>query len=109
KFWVFCFLMLSSFLLAQVGKSSKPLPASAFKLISVKVTGSSRYSSEEIVGASGLQMGQIVHEEDFKKAWSRLGEAGGSIEMVGRGGCLQRCCVCVSVLLGRNKARLAGG
>jgi len=76
KFWVFCFLVLSSFLLAQVGKSSKPLPASAFKLISVKVTGSSRYSSEEIVGASGLQIGQIVHEQDFKKASSRLGETG---------------------------------
>ena len=76
KSLVLCFLILSAVLLAQIRKASKPLPASAFKLISVKVTGSSRYTSEEIGAASGLQIGQPVREEDFKKASSRLGETG---------------------------------
>jgi len=54
----------------------KELPPSAFKLVSVKATGTKRYKSEEIVAASGLQLGQTVSEDDFKKAARLLGETG---------------------------------
>jgi outer membrane protein assembly factor BamA len=56
--------------------SPKDLPPSAFKLISVKTTGTKRYKSEEIVAATGLQIGQTVSEDDFKKAARILGETG---------------------------------
>jgi outer membrane protein assembly factor BamA len=56
--------------------SPKDLPPSAFKLISVKTTGTKRYKSEEIIAASGLQIGQTVSEDDFKKAARLLGETG---------------------------------
>jgi outer membrane protein assembly factor BamA len=56
--------------------SPKELPPSAFKLISIKTTGTKRYKSEEIVAASGLQIGETVSEDDFKKAARILGETG---------------------------------
>jgi outer membrane protein assembly factor BamA len=56
--------------------ASKPLPPSAFKLISVNVKGSKRYTPEEITAASGLQLGQTVSEDDFKRVSQRLGETG---------------------------------
>jgi outer membrane protein assembly factor BamA len=56
--------------------SPKDLPPSAFKLISVKATGTKRYKSEEVVAASGLQIGQTVSEDDFKRAARLLGETG---------------------------------
>jgi outer membrane protein assembly factor BamA len=56
--------------------SPKDLPPSAFKLISIKTTGTKRYKSEEIIAASGLQIGQTVSEDDFKRAARLLGETG---------------------------------
>lgn len=53
-----------------------PLPPSAYKLIAVKVTGSKRFTSEEVAAASGLPIGTVAHEEDFKKAARQLGESG---------------------------------
>ena len=70
-------LCLSSGLAQTTRKlSPKDLPPSAFKLISIKTTGTKRYKSEEIVAASGLQLGQTVSEDDFKKAARVLGETG---------------------------------
>ena len=70
-------LCLSSALAQTPRKlSPKDLPPSAFKLISVKTTGTKRYKSEEIIAASGLQIGQTVSEDDFKKAARLLGETG---------------------------------
>src|SRR5712691_9087332 len=54
----------------------QPMPATAYKLIAVKVTGSKRFTQEEIAIASGLPVGTIAHEEDFKKAARQLGESG---------------------------------
>ena len=51
-------------------------PPSAYKLIEVKVTGSKRFTQEDIVAASGLPVGTVCHEEDFKKAARQLGETG---------------------------------
>lgn len=51
-------------------------PSAAYKLLSVKVTGSERYTDKEILPASGLQLGQSVGEADFKEAVRRLGDSG---------------------------------
>lgn len=48
----------------------------ARKLIAVKVTGTTRFSQEDILAASGLQLGVIAGDEDFKKAARRLGDSG---------------------------------
>src|ERR1700691_3072250 len=56
--------------------SSRSMPASAYKLISVKVTGSKHFTSEQVAAASGLPIGTVAHEEDFKKAARQLGESG---------------------------------
>jgi outer membrane protein assembly factor BamA len=70
-------LCLSSALAQTPRKPSpKELPPTAFKLISVKTTGTQRYKSEEIVAASGLQIGQVVSEDDFKKAARLLNDTG---------------------------------
>jgi outer membrane protein assembly factor BamA len=58
------------------GKSFDHLPASDRQLISVKVSGTKRYSDEAVIAASGLQMGTTVVEDDFKKAARRLGDLG---------------------------------
>ncbi len=57
-------------------KGRETIPGSAYKLVAVKVTGSERYTDKEILPATGLQIGQIVGEEDFKGAVQRLGETG---------------------------------
>ncbi|HLZ43512.1 MAG TPA: POTRA domain-containing protein [Candidatus Sulfotelmatobacter sp.] len=66
--------------LPSVGQSvQKPIsemPASARKLIAIKVTGSKRFSEEAIAAASGLQLGTSVNDDDFKQAARRLGDTG---------------------------------
>ena len=47
-----------------------------WKLVSLKVTDSRRYTNEEILAGSGLQIGKPVNEDDFKKATERLGQTG---------------------------------
>jgi outer membrane protein assembly factor BamA len=69
-------LCLSSALAQTHKPSPKDLPSSAFKLISIKTTGTTRYKSEEVIAASGLRIGQTVSEDDFKKAARVLGETG---------------------------------
>jgi outer membrane protein insertion porin family len=54
----------------------RPLPGTAYKLISVKVTGSKRFTSAEVAAASGLPVGTVAHEDDFRKAARQLGESG---------------------------------
>ena len=58
------------------GKSFDHLPASDRQLISVTVSGTKRYSDNDIVAASGLQLGTTVVEDDLKKAARRLGDLG---------------------------------
>ncbi len=71
-------VVLSVSLPAQTGHkvSAKPLPASSFKLTSIKVTGTKRYTPDEIIAASGLQLGQTVSEDDFRRVSRHLGESG---------------------------------
>lgn len=61
---------------ASTQNQTRPLPPEAYKLISVSMTGSRRFTSEQVAAASGLPVGTIAHEEDFKKAARQLGESG---------------------------------
>ncbi len=66
----------ASLLSAQTHKAPRPGPASASKLISIRVTGSTRYPEEQIIAATGLRPGQPVNENDFKEVTRQLGESG---------------------------------
>ncbi len=67
----------SALLLGQTPrKTSRPLQPSAFKLVSIKVTGTKLYTADQITAATGLQIGQTVSEDDFKRVSQRLGETG---------------------------------
>jgi outer membrane protein assembly factor BamA len=76
----FCFLLvllLSIALPAQIRQHSpKNLPPAAYKLVSIKVTGTKRYKPEDVIRASGLQLGQVVHKEDLENVVRLLGESG---------------------------------
>ena len=54
----------------------REMPASAHKLVEVKLKGATRYTQEEIMTASGLELGQRVSDDDFKRAAQQLGETG---------------------------------
>jgi outer membrane protein assembly factor BamA len=71
--------LLSSLLLCLSAAAQVPggvQPPVSYKLIAVKVTGSKRFTQEDVAVASGLPIGTIAHEEDFKKAARQLGETG---------------------------------
>lgn len=60
-------------------QSQRPLsqmPASARQLVAIKVTGSNRFSEQDVAAASGLQLHAEVTDDDFKKAARRLGDMG---------------------------------
>ncbi len=69
-------LLCASLLSAQTHKSSRSVSPPASKLISIRVTGSKRYTTAQIAAATGLQLGQTVKEEDFKGVSQHLGETG---------------------------------
>jgi outer membrane protein assembly factor BamA len=71
--WSYLLLLLS---LSAAAQTTAPRTPATYKLIAVKVTGSQRFTSEEVATASGLPVGTIAHEEDFKKAARQLGESG---------------------------------
>jgi outer membrane protein insertion porin family len=57
----------------QAQTATKP---TSYKLIAVDVTGSKRFTPQQVAAASGLPMGTVAQEEDFKKAARQLGESG---------------------------------
>lgn len=62
--------------LAGAQKTAARGAGASYKLVAVRAAGSQRYTPEEIVAASGLQVGQTVSEDDFKRASERLGQCG---------------------------------
>jgi len=46
------------------------------KLVSITATGSKHFASEDVAAASGLRMGFVAVDEDFKRAARRLTETG---------------------------------
>jgi outer membrane protein assembly factor BamA len=78
-----CSILLAALLptpyLAQKSSAQRPSRAtlpSAYKLIDIKVVGQQDYSPQDIVKASGLQIGDSVNEDTFKQATQKLGETG---------------------------------
>ena len=77
-----CFVVLS--LCSAANAQTKPAARKAapynvtttWKLASIHINGSQRYTPEEILSGSGLQIGQFVTEENFKKATELLGQTG---------------------------------
>ena len=71
------FLVFSQTIAAQKHASnSKPTPLTSHQLISLKISGTTRYTDKEILAASGLQLGKDAAEGDFKEAAQRLGQSG---------------------------------
>jgi outer membrane protein assembly factor BamA len=68
--------LFASVATAQKQSASKASSVSAYKLIALKATGTTRYTDKEILAASGLQLGQNAADGDFKEAVQRLGESG---------------------------------
>jgi outer membrane protein assembly factor BamA len=68
-------LLVVPYSLSQTRKS-KELPPSAYQLISVEVSGTERYTSEDVARATGLKLGQTVREDDFRDAARQLGDSG---------------------------------
>jgi outer membrane protein assembly factor BamA len=66
----------AALLSAQTRRPPRPASPSASKLIAIKVTGSNRYTPDQIISATGLQSGQTVSEDDFKRVSQHLGESG---------------------------------
>lgn len=69
------FLLLGSIAHSQTQPAAS-IPAPDRKLIEIKVTGSKRFTQEQVAAASGLQLGTIVDDEVFRKAARQLGESG---------------------------------
>lgn len=69
--------LLASLSVGQSTRKAAPKAAAGErKLVSVRVTGTERYTQEEIIAAAGLQMGRPASEDDFQEAAKRLGESG---------------------------------
>jgi outer membrane protein insertion porin family len=69
-------LLLSAAAAQKPSASGKASSVTAYKLIALKVTGTTRYTDKEILAASGLQLGQNAADGDFKEAVQRLGDSG---------------------------------
>ena len=69
-------LACASLLSAQTRKPPRPAAPSASKLISIRATGSTRYTPAQIAAATGLRLGQVVTDDDFKDVSRHLGETG---------------------------------
>jgi outer membrane protein assembly factor BamA len=69
-------LACASLLPAQTRKPPRPAAPSASKLIAIRATGSTRYTPAQIAAATGLRLGQVVTDDDFKEVSRHLGETG---------------------------------
>ncbi len=65
----------------STAQKNRELPPSAYKLISVTVTGSEHFTPDDLTSASGLQIGETVHEDDFRTAARVLGDTGAFTEV----------------------------
>jgi outer membrane protein assembly factor BamA len=79
-------LLLASVLLAQSKPSARQHTSdtntsSAYKLVAISVTGTKRYTPEEIIAATGLHLGEEVKEQNFREASQKLGETGAFTEI----------------------------
>ena len=77
--WLALTVALAASATAFPQNAKKPLEKmspSARQLVSIKVTGSKRFPEADLVAATGLQIGQPVNDDDFKRASRNLGDTG---------------------------------
>jgi outer membrane protein insertion porin family len=75
--FVLCFLIPShDFAASTSGTALAQVQDPAKILASVKVKGTKRFKEEDVIAASGLQIGRPVSDDDFKKAARALGDTG---------------------------------
>ena len=67
---IFCLSLLTP------SAARKQSSSAAARLTTLKVMGTTRYTDKEILAASGLQIGQLAADGDFKEAVQRLGDSG---------------------------------
>ncbi len=68
--------MFWGLLLSAVTRAQSPAEAGSGKLASVKVTGSSRFRSDQIAPATGLKPGATVTKDDLQRGADRLAQLG---------------------------------
>ena len=62
---------------AQNAHKAAPKPADSNRtLISIHASGSQRFTPEEIISTTGLKVGDVATEDDFRKVTQDLGETG---------------------------------
>lgn len=69
------FLLVSLVCTAAAGQNSAKSKLS-YKLLSIHVKGAIQFGEDQVIAASGLKLGQIASENDFKQAMQRLGNTG---------------------------------
>jgi outer membrane protein assembly factor BamA len=74
-------LLIAAACPSQTRKTAKELPPSAFKLIAVQVSGIQHYKPDDVIRASGLRIGEAIHDDDFKDAARKLGQTGAFIDV----------------------------
>jgi len=70
------FRLIFVLFLTGAASGQKQSSLAAPKLAALKATGTTRYTDREILAASGLQIGQLAADGDFKEAVQRLGNSG---------------------------------
>jgi len=70
------FMPLVSLAAQKAPGAGKTAPFAAGKLVAVKVAGTDRYTEKEILAASGLELGRMAGDANFKEAVKRLGDTG---------------------------------
>src|SRR5436305_615637 len=73
---LFLALLIALSLAADAQKKSAGSLSATYKLLSVKVAGTQRYTEKEILPASGVSLGQNIAEPDLREAVRRLGDTG---------------------------------
>lgn len=73
---VVVFFVLILFLSAGTSAQSAGKTKLSYKLLSVHVNGLNQLNQEEVIRASGLQLGQTATEQDFQQAVQKLGDTG---------------------------------
>ena len=68
--------LIALLIFASSAYGQQPTPAKSFRLSSIEVKGLQRYSKEQAIAASGLQIGQRVDIATLDAAGERLANSG---------------------------------
>ena len=75
-------LFAPAFAQTTSGKPLTQMSEPARTLVAINVSGLKRYHKEDVVAATGLVLGSVASEDEFKKAARRLGDTGAFADIV---------------------------